>query len=159
MSICEMVLVKSSLPAAIVSSTSSLTAGIYSLRPSSTTVVTPPLDLLKDNLKKPTEKKMMGWHATPAPQRPSHSINSPRLNWMLGILWSQAAQKSQLKIWIFRQSTYFLFSLLTSLFEKVKICLPLDYKKCKPLLSFMYWMFKHRKTLNFELWMLNILAA
>ena len=51
---------KSSLPAAIVSSTSCLTAGIYSLRPSSTTVVTPPLDLLKDNLKKPTEKKMMG---------------------------------------------------------------------------------------------------
>jgi len=49
---------KSSLPAAIVSSTSCLTAGIYSLRPSSTTVVTPPPPgPVEDNLKKPTEKR------------------------------------------------------------------------------------------------------
>ena len=51
-----MVLVKSSLPAAIVSSTSRLTAGIYALRPSSTTVVTP--GPVQDNLKKPLKKRL-----------------------------------------------------------------------------------------------------
>jgi len=51
-----MVLVKSSPPAAIVSSTSRLTAGIYALRPSSTTVVTP--GPVQDNLKKPQKKRL-----------------------------------------------------------------------------------------------------
>jgi len=95
-----MVLVKSSLPAAIVSSTSCQTAGdIFSQ-----TIFyqcghhpPPPPGPVEDNLKKPTHRKkgeQVRVTCLTAPQRPSCSINSQRLNCTIGILWIQAAQKS-----------------------------------------------------------------